>query len=303
MIDPTPSQAPWTSHLEAMDTAITTNNASGAVLAWRHAYAAALDQPGWRGLVDVAGAALRIGAIPGFRKAAESRARESYWTALFRARRQGSLNGVLDAAGRFGTLGDRCVVEQCIRIAERLTPAHGGRRQPRAGANPGRRPCPALVEVERPGPRWRRAGAEPGARRPPAQYRPLGRAGAPSQRARVVGLLGLARGIDRHPPPAPHAGIVERAALRTGGVIPPNSSWCTSRSVQHWRSSLAQPAAASVCHHHHDPASSYALRRIVSGVRSEGNLRWATTGRTTSGPGSFRCVRGCWPSSRACWYC
>jgi hypothetical protein len=121
MIDPTLSQAPWTTHLEAMDTAITTSNASAAVLAWRHAYAAALDQPGWRGLVDVAGAALRIGAIPGFRKAAESRARESYWTALFRARRQGSLNGVLDAAEAFGTLGDRVMVEQCIRIAERLT--------------------------------------------------------------------------------------------------------------------------------------------------------------------------------------
>jgi hypothetical protein len=121
MIDPTLSQAPWTTHLETMDTAITASNASAAVLAWRHAYAAALDQPGWRGLVDVAGAALRIGVIPGFRKAAESRARESYWTALFRARRQGSLNGVLDAAEAFGTLGDRVMVEQCIRIAERLT--------------------------------------------------------------------------------------------------------------------------------------------------------------------------------------
>jgi hypothetical protein len=113
-------QAPWTPHLEGMDTAIATNNASAAVLAWRHAYAAALDQPGWRGLVEVAGAALRIAVIPGFRKAAESRARESYWTALFRARRQGSLNGVLDAAEAFGTLGDRVMVEQCIRIAERL---------------------------------------------------------------------------------------------------------------------------------------------------------------------------------------
>ena len=70
--------------------------------------------------MDVAGAALRIGAIPGFKKAAESRARESYWTALFRARRQGSLNGVLDAAEAFGALGDRVMVEQCVRIAERL---------------------------------------------------------------------------------------------------------------------------------------------------------------------------------------
>jgi hypothetical protein len=63
---------------------------------------------------------MRIAAIPGFQKAAESRARESYWTALFRARRQGSLTGVLDAAEAFGALGDRVMVEQCIRIAERL---------------------------------------------------------------------------------------------------------------------------------------------------------------------------------------
>jgi hypothetical protein len=120
MIESALTHAPWAPHLDAMDEAISGANASAAVLAWRHAYSSALDQPGWRGLVEVAGAALRIGAIPGFMKAAESRARESYWTALFRARRQGSLNGVLDAAEAFGALGDQVMVEQCIRIAERL---------------------------------------------------------------------------------------------------------------------------------------------------------------------------------------
>jgi hypothetical protein len=119
-VDSALSQAPWTCHLEAMDVAIGASNASAAVLSWRHAYSAALDQPGWRGLVEVAAAAMRTAAIPGFQKAAESRARESYWTALFRARRQGSLSGVLDAAEAFGALGDRVMVEQCIRIAERL---------------------------------------------------------------------------------------------------------------------------------------------------------------------------------------
>jgi hypothetical protein len=125
MTTETTARLPWTTHLETMDVAIAASNASAAVLAWRHAYSSALDQPGWRGLVDVAGAALRIGAIPGFKKAAESRARESYWTALFRARRQGSLNGVLDAAEAFGALGDRVMVEQCVRIAERLATLTG----------------------------------------------------------------------------------------------------------------------------------------------------------------------------------
>ena len=93
---------------------------------------------GWdceRGYTEADGSCVRV-AVPangylrddggdwecerGFRKAAESRARESYWTALFRARRQGSLTGVLAAAEAFGALGDRVMVEQCIRIAERL---------------------------------------------------------------------------------------------------------------------------------------------------------------------------------------
>src|SRR5262249_548343 len=65
-VNSTLRQVPWSCHLEAMDVAIGASNASAAVLAWRHAYSAALDQPGWGGLVEVAGAAMRIAAIPGF---------------------------------------------------------------------------------------------------------------------------------------------------------------------------------------------------------------------------------------------
>ncbi len=93
--------------------------------AWRNAYAAALGTPGWRGLVEVAAASLRIGAIPGFADASEARARQTYWTALFRARQQGSLSGVLEGAEAFGTLGNRTMVEQCIRVAESLAVLNG----------------------------------------------------------------------------------------------------------------------------------------------------------------------------------
>jgi hypothetical protein len=151
---------PWTAHLEAMDRAIAASNASAAVLAWRHAYAAALDQLGWRGLVEVAAAALRIGTIPGFKKAAESRARESYWTALFRARRQGSLDGVLETAQAFGALSDRVMVEQCVRIAERLAvltgDADAADRVRALAADLAQR----YVDVDR------EASSTPGARRP-----------------------------------------------------------------------------------------------------------------------------------------
>lgn len=121
----TETPGPWTEYIRAMDQALAETNATAAVRAWRNAYAAALGMPGWRGLVEVAAASLRIGTIPGFGKASEARARETYWTALFRARQQGSLNGVLDAAEAFGALGDRTMVEQCIRVAESLAALNG----------------------------------------------------------------------------------------------------------------------------------------------------------------------------------
>jgi hypothetical protein len=119
------SSGPWREYIRAMDLALAEANATAAVRAWRNAYAAALGTPGWRGLVEVAAASLRIGAIPGFANASEARARETYWTALFRARQQGSLKGVLEAAEAFGTLGDRTMVEQCIRVAESLAALNG----------------------------------------------------------------------------------------------------------------------------------------------------------------------------------
>jgi len=118
------ASAPWTEHIRAMDQALEERNATAAVRAWRNAYAAALGTPGWRGLVEVAAGSLRIGAIPGFGKASEARARETYWLALFRARQQGSLNGVLDTAEAFGALGDTAMVEQCLRVAEGLAALH-----------------------------------------------------------------------------------------------------------------------------------------------------------------------------------
>ena len=93
--------------------------------AWHRAHAVVIDQPGWQPIVRVAEAARSIGAIPGFGRAAEARARETYWIALFRAHRDGSLAGVLETAEGFGVLGDRNMVEQCIRIAEGLATRAG----------------------------------------------------------------------------------------------------------------------------------------------------------------------------------
>lgn len=112
------SNAPWLPHLELMDRAVATRDPDGAIRAWREAYAAALGSAGCRGLVEVAAACVKIGEIPGFRKACEAKARQTYWTALFRARQERSLEGLYQVAAAVETLGARTMAEECLRIAE-----------------------------------------------------------------------------------------------------------------------------------------------------------------------------------------
>ena len=112
--------ASWTVHIRQVDDALAKHDLSAAERAWHNAYAAALGSRRWEGMVEVGDAVRRIGATGGSRTAAHARARRIYLTALFRARQQGSLDGVLRAAEAFSALGDPQVVVQCLRIAERL---------------------------------------------------------------------------------------------------------------------------------------------------------------------------------------
>ena len=111
----------WAPHLELMERAVATRDPDRAIRAWRDAYAAALGGCGWQGLVTVAAACLKIGEIPGFRKACEAKARQTYWTALFRARRDRSVDGILRVAEAFEVLGARAMAEECLRIADSFT--------------------------------------------------------------------------------------------------------------------------------------------------------------------------------------
>lgn len=111
---------PWVEHLETMDRAIASKNAAEAIAAWRDAHTLALETGGWEAIAEVAGACLRIGEIPGFRKTCQAKARETYWTSLLRARQQRSLAGVLRIGEEFGALGARAMVEDCLRIAKDL---------------------------------------------------------------------------------------------------------------------------------------------------------------------------------------
>jgi hypothetical protein len=115
----------WAAQLRAMDEALAGGDARAAQAAWREAYAAAHVGRGWPGMLAVGDAALRLGRETGAVAIYEGRARRVYLTALLRARRQASLDGVLAAGEAFGRLGDREVVRQALAVATDLAARSG----------------------------------------------------------------------------------------------------------------------------------------------------------------------------------
>jgi hypothetical protein len=101
-----------------VDAALARRHYSAALKTWQDAYAFAMADPGWDGLVAAADAYRRIGEATGFRKSADGKARELYLNALGRARRQSSVTGVLRVGEAFIALGDPAMATQCARFAQ-----------------------------------------------------------------------------------------------------------------------------------------------------------------------------------------
>jgi hypothetical protein len=101
----------WTTPLARVQEALDRGDDLGALSWWQEARAAALRSGQWEGMVEVGDAARRFPQGAGH-------ARQAYLTALFRARQQRSLDGVLRAASAFGELGDHEVLGQALRMAQ-----------------------------------------------------------------------------------------------------------------------------------------------------------------------------------------
>lgn len=114
------SQIRWQARLLAVEEAMARGDLLTAERLWRDAYVAALKSRHWQGMVAAGDTYRALGARAGFRTSAVAKSREAYLTALFRARDEGSVEGVLRTAERFAELGDRDVVEQCIQVARRV---------------------------------------------------------------------------------------------------------------------------------------------------------------------------------------
>ncbi len=119
----------WANEIRAVDDAVAAGNVGAAARALASAYGAALRSGGWEGLLAVGDATLRLGAMSGARRAAEPDARRAYLTAMYRARRAGSLAGVLRACTAFDTMGEGSLVVQCLNMAQQVarTPEEAAR--------------------------------------------------------------------------------------------------------------------------------------------------------------------------------
>lgn len=113
-----PRHLDWSHGLQQAESASSRGDVAAATRAWRDAYGAARRSQGWTAPIAVADAHFAL--ADDARTTVRPQARELYLEALFRARGQRSLDGVLRAAEGFDRLGDRQVVEQAVRIAREM---------------------------------------------------------------------------------------------------------------------------------------------------------------------------------------
>lgn len=111
----------WIAQLQRMDEALARGDVSAAARARHDAYSAALRSRRWDGMAAVGDASVRLAQLPGERAAMLSEARRAYLSALFRARHQRSLDGVLRVAEAFAALGDREAARQALVMAGTMT--------------------------------------------------------------------------------------------------------------------------------------------------------------------------------------
>jgi hypothetical protein len=120
-------EAPWEPSLRSLDAALQQGDAGAANRAWHDGYGAALASGRWEGFVAMGDAVRRIADVTGSRSLGEARSRSLYLAALFRARQQGAVAGVLRTAEAFAGLGDSEVVAQCLTVARALAARAGDR--------------------------------------------------------------------------------------------------------------------------------------------------------------------------------
>ena len=119
----TETQPAWQIALDAMDHALAAGDISSAEMAWRNAKSLAIRSRQWQALLAAGDGSLRIGERLPVKRPYRARAAEAWRAALFLARAQHSVDGVLRVAEGFGRLGDVEGLTQVLQIADGLDAA------------------------------------------------------------------------------------------------------------------------------------------------------------------------------------
>ncbi|HET8577530.1 MAG TPA: hypothetical protein VFO18_10555 [Methylomirabilota bacterium] len=112
---------PWTADLRQMDEALGRGDLQAAARARHDAYLAALGSRRWEGMAAVGDASVRLAQLQGASATMLPEARRTYLAALYRARHQRSIDGVLYVAEAFAVLGDRDAARQALRMATAMS--------------------------------------------------------------------------------------------------------------------------------------------------------------------------------------
>lgn len=110
----------WRAYVDVVGKELERGHVDVAVRVWHDAYGAALASGSWESMIAVGDAFMAIGRASGSARGAQMNARQAYLSALIRARRDRSVDGVIRSAEAFRGLDDRAVGEQCLHIAAQL---------------------------------------------------------------------------------------------------------------------------------------------------------------------------------------
>ncbi len=121
-----PYAASWDQYIQVMDDALTRGDVNAAEMARQEAFLAARGSRRWDAMVAVGDASVRLMRAAGASPTLRPEARRIYRWALFRARQQGSFEGVVRVSEAFIELGDREAARDGLAMATAILTATGG---------------------------------------------------------------------------------------------------------------------------------------------------------------------------------
>jgi hypothetical protein len=115
----------WSHYRDHAERALAAGDVNRALRAWHDGYPLALSSREWQPMAEMGDLYLRIGRVTDGLLSARPTVRRAYLTALVRARRDRSIEGMLRAGEGFMRLGDEEMSRVCLVLAGQIAPEVG----------------------------------------------------------------------------------------------------------------------------------------------------------------------------------